>query len=151
MQFFLIGIFRKIKEIWILKNLKDMRSYIKWFSHTWNIFAGAFWGLVWKALDCQNCFCIKIKSNKWNAFYIFSNHSILFWSLFVLWCEVSSSSVNWNDPYTSNDFSTLKRITDKNNNHTYKRICIEKGEIDLSGFWLWMCGEYPRCYPQEVT
>ena len=72
---------------------------------------------VWKARDRKNwiVFCIKIK-NKWFAFYIFSNHSILSRSLFLVYCEVSFSSVKWNDPYTSNDFSTLKRITDKNNN-----------------------------------
>jgi hypothetical protein len=38
------------------------------------------------------------------------------------------------DPYTSNDFSTLKRITDKNNNHTYKRTCNAKERSIFQGF-----------------
>ena len=54
------------------------------------------------------------------------------WSLYLQW------------------FFHIEEDHGQNNNHTYKHMQCE-GEIDLSGIWLWMCGEYPRCYPQEVT
>ena len=137
----------------LIMKWKDTRCCIICWSHTFNKLCRCFvrtcLGDSW--LLKSNLRLWKIENNKLMPL-IFSNHSILSWSLFTLvQCFRFRPPVKWNDPYTSNDFSTLKRITDKNNNHTYKRICIEKGEIDLSGFWLWMCGEYPRCYPQEVT
>ena len=55
-----------------------------------------------------------------------------------------------NDPCTSNDFSTLKRITDKNKTggeELTKRThaCFtEKERSIFQGIWLWMYGEYPR-------
>ena len=67
------------------------RLLIKWYKKTW---------LLWKIKKNQNAISF-ILLTTWYP-YAFS---LLYW--------VSSSSVRLNGPYTSSDFSTLKRITDK--------------------------------------
>ena len=83
-------------------------------SHTLKILSRCFartfvWRLLikkYKKLRCGE----KKKNQKAISFILFTTwypyaFSLLYW--------VSSSSVRLNDPYTSSDFSTLKRITDK--------------------------------------